>query len=76
VQVTNLGEGADEAADTMAGNLGVARSLIDETPFALFGSVDKVVDKIVGLRERFGISHFVVRDPLDFAPVVNRLAGQ
>lgn len=75
VQVTNLTDAADDAADGMASRIGADRSLIDETPFAMFGPVDAVVEKLLSLRERFGMSHFVVREPETFAPVVARLAG-
>lgn len=50
--------------------------VIERTPFALFGSLEQVVDKIEGLREQLGVSHFVVRDPDGFAPVVAALAGR
>jgi probable F420-dependent oxidoreductase len=43
------------------------------TPFVLAGSVDQIVDKIGRLRERLGITHYVVRDAAAFAPVVDAL---
>ena len=44
-------------------------------PFVLSGSVEQVVDKLERVRERTGISHYVIRDPDTFAPVVATLAG-
>jgi hypothetical protein len=42
------------------------------------GSVDSIVDKLLELRERFGISYVSVfpQDTEAFAPVVARLAGR
>jgi len=39
------------------------------------GSVDGLVEKVQGLRERLGISSFMVGDVDTLAPVVERLAG-
>lgn len=50
--------------------------VIEETPFILSGPVKQIVDKIEGLRDRLGITHYVVRDPEGFAPVVDVLAGR
>lgn len=47
---------------------------IAKTPFVLVGSTEQVVDKIERLREQLGISHYVVRDPEGFAPIVEALA--
>ena len=47
--------------------------VIEHTPFVLSGSLDQVVDKIERLREVLGITHYVVRDPEGFAPVVEAL---
>ncbi len=50
--------------------------IVDATPFMFVGSVEQVVDKLERTREQLGISHIVVRDPEDFAPVVAALAGR
>lgn len=47
--------------------------ILDETPFMLVGSVEQIVDKLERLRAEVGISHYVVRDPEGFAPVVDAL---
>ena len=56
--------------------LGQYESIIDDTPFMLLGSVEQVVDKLERLRADLGVSHFVVRDPEGFAPIVHALAGK
>lgn len=75
VQATHVGEGAAGAAAEFASRLGGDATLVEDTPFALIGSLDQVVAKLHELRARIGISHFVVRDPEGFAPVVEALAG-
>jgi probable F420-dependent oxidoreductase len=75
VQRTHVGEGAARVAAEFSSRLGADEALVESTPFALIGSLDQVVAKLHGLRERVGISHFVVRDPDGFAPVVAALAG-
>ena len=49
-----------------------------QTPYALIGAVDELVEDLKARRERWGISSYVVHEPyLDaFAPVVARLASQ
>ena len=76
VQSTHVGVGADNELDVMAERFGVTRELIDETPFLLIGSVEQVVDKLEQLRSDVGISHFVIREPEGFAPVLTALAGR
>ena len=76
VQSTHVGVEADDELDVMAQRFGVTRELIDETPFLVVGSVEQVVDKLERLRSDVGISHFVVREPEGFAPVLDALAGR
>ena len=61
----------------MAQMFGVETSMIDETPFALIGPPDELVDLLVERRERWGFSYVIVggEDVDAFAPVVARLAG-
>ena len=51
--------------------------VLASTEFAL-GSVDQVVERLLALRERHGISHLTVGQPQmeAFAPVVARLGGR
>lgn len=48
-----------------------------DAPYALFGTVDDIVETLQERRERFGISNITVNGGLEdeFAPVVARLAG-
>jgi hypothetical protein len=39
------------------------------------GSVDALLEKIVRLREELGISSFMLGDPDEMMPIVQRLAG-
>lgn len=75
VQVTHVGDGADEAIDGVCERVGLDRDVVASTPFLLLGSLAEVVEKIQRLRDELGVSHFVVRDPEGFAPVVDVLAG-
>lgn len=74
VNVTADGAGAREG---MAKALGVEPSMMADSPFALIGSPDELVDRLVERRERWGFSYVIVggNDIDAFAPVVARLAG-
>jgi len=75
VQFTHIGTDAPDAS-TLAERFELPSEVVDATPFALAGSVEQVVDKIERLRELLGITHYVVRDPDGFAPVVDQLTGR
>jgi len=48
-----------------------------ESPSALIGTVDQIVEDLQARRERYGFSYIVVWEPMEqFAPVVERLAGR
>jgi probable F420-dependent oxidoreductase len=68
---------AGEIART-ARMIGVDEAMLDESPFALFGSPAKIVEDLLARRERFGFSYIVVGvEQVDaFAPVVAELAGR
>ena len=74
VSVTDDRDGQIEA---MAEMIGVDGQMIRESPFALIGSVDQIVDDLVARREEFGFSYVIVggAEVDSFAPVVARLAG-
>lgn len=76
VQGVAIGSGAESAIDRTAGRLGLPRTVVESTPFLLFGSVPEVVDRLEHLRALVGVSHVVVRDAPGFAPVVSALAGR
>jgi len=63
-------------AEALAERLKVELDVPTDSPFVLVGSVEQIVDKIERLRERVGISHYVIREPEAFAPVVELLKGR
>ncbi len=69
---------ADDAptSDDLSNRFHLDPEVLEQTPFALFGSLEQVIDRIERVREQVGISHFVVRDPDGFAPVVDALRGR
>ncbi len=75
VQVVSI-DGSGPSVEETAERLGAPPDVVAETPFVLIGSVDEVADKLMALRERVGISHYVIREPDVFAPVVALLAGR
>jgi probable F420-dependent oxidoreductase len=74
VQFTAVGDAAPTDAE-MAERFGLTASIFSDSPFVLVGSVEQIVDKIERLRERIGVTHYVVRDPDGFAPVLDALTG-
>ncbi len=75
VQLTAVG--AEAHAETLATErLQQYRDIMDDTPFMLSGTLEQIIDKMERLREDLQISHYVVRDPEGFAPVVAALAGK
>ena len=73
VQRVAVGGGADDQIHALIDDRGFDRRLIDETPFILMGSEEQVIDKVERLRAELAVSHFVVRKPEVFAPIVERL---
>jgi probable F420-dependent oxidoreductase len=47
-----------------------------DSPHIFIGSVDRLIEKFEGLRERLGISSFMVGEIDELVPVVERLAGK
>ena len=64
-------------AEAIAPTLGVSPEQALDTPHALAGTVDEIVEQCLDRRERFGISYVCLGlDAYEaFAPVVERLAG-
>lgn len=75
VQSCVVGEGAAAAAEQATRRLGLDHETVATTPFLMFGTVEQLVEKILGLRDTLGFSHFVVREVEGFAPVVAALDG-
>jgi probable F420-dependent oxidoreductase len=70
-----------ERAATMsaiASMIGVDESFVPESPFALIGTPDQIVEDLLARRERWGFSYVIVgaEDVESFAPVVAALAGR
>lgn len=75
--LVNITDDAAGAAQGIADMIGVDRSMIDASPFALVGPPSKLIDDLRERRERWGFSYVIVGpDEADaFAPVVAELAG-
>lgn len=76
VQRSHVGNGAPGVRDEVATRWDVDSTLVDDSPFALIGSEQQVIEKLLVLREDFGIHHVVVRDADDMAPIVAALVGR
>jgi probable F420-dependent oxidoreductase len=64
-------------AEGLAGPFSVSPEEVLQLPYAWFGTVEEICDKLRAARERWGISYFVLQgDALDhMAPVVAELTG-
>ena len=62
----------------MASFVRVEPAMIEETPFALVGTPEQMVDDLVARRDKWGFSYVIVgQEDLDsFAPVVSALSGR
>ena len=76
VQMTVVGSEAESRMAEAVERTGFDRSVLEETPFMLLGSIEQIVDKMERLREDVGISHYVIRDLDEFEPIIERLAGR
>lgn len=67
----------DGTLDMLGQFTGTSPEVVGETPFALVGPVDKIVEDLTARRERWGFSYVIVgQDDIEpFAPVVAALAG-
>ena len=64
--------------DKLSGGLGVPRSFMEQSPFALIGTPEQMIDDIIARREKWGFSYLIVgpENVESFAPVVAALAGK
>lgn len=76
VQAVIVTNKSTKAIANVSADFELPQQVITESPFLLIGSVDQIVEKLLGLRDQMGISHVVVRDAVQFAPVVAALTGQ
>jgi len=66
-----------QALDTLSQFTGAPAEVIADSPFALVGNPDQIVEMLLERRERWGFSYVIVgqNDVEPFAPVVAALAG-
>jgi len=64
------------AAEGVSGFIGYDAAALDATPYALYGDVNQVVDKIQRIHERWGFTYFSVpsANVREFAPVIAKLS--
>jgi len=76
--MVNVTDDGANARAGLAGVLHVDQSMIDNTPFALIGSPNELIETLLARRERFGFSYIIVgaEDVESFAPVVAALNGK
>ncbi|MEM9514779.1 MAG: TIGR03621 family F420-dependent LLM class oxidoreductase [Actinomycetota bacterium] len=74
VRVTDDRAGAIE---TMSPTIGVHVSTLEDSPFALIGSTEQLIEQLLARREKYGFSYVIIGpEVIDaFAPVVAALAG-
>lgn len=76
--LVNISDDARNAAEAIAGMIGVTPEQVEATPFALVGPVSKLIDDLIARRDRWGFSYVIVgmNDVESFAPVVAALNGR
>jgi probable F420-dependent oxidoreductase len=74
----NVTDNRSEAVSGMASLLRVPETMIENTPFALIGSPQTIIEDLLARRERWGFSYVIVgaQDIESFAPVVAALRGK
>ena len=75
VQIVDITNDAERAREAIAGRIdaGITPAILEETPYALVGTVDEIADEILRARDRWGITYFAVRALDEFAPVIERV---
>lgn len=76
--LVNVTDQPDSAMEGIASMMGVDTAMVAETPFALVGPPNKLIEDLQARRERWGFSYIIVGadDVEAFAPVVAALAGR
>ena len=74
----NVTDNRSEAVTGMASLIRVPEEMIENTPFALIGSPQSIIEDLLTRRERWGFSYVIVgaQDIESFAPVVAALRGK
>jgi probable F420-dependent oxidoreductase len=77
VHLTMLSDDRRAVAEAVGPTMGVTPGEALESPYALVGTIEEIIEQCLERRERYGISYFGVGlDALEImAPVVDRLAG-
>ena len=65
----------EQAAEVMAAQWDLTPQDVLDSPHLLAGTPGQIAEDLLGYRERFGISYWVVQDMQPFAQVLPRLAG-
>lgn len=75
--MVSVTDDVDGMLDTLGQFTGTSAETIAQSPFALVGTVDKMIADLQARRERWGFSYVIVgQDDIEsFAPVVSALAG-
>lgn len=76
--LVNVTDDPEPAIEGIAAMMGVETSMVEQTPFALVGPPEKLIDDLQMRRDRWGFSYIIVGadDVEAFAPVVAALAGR
>jgi len=64
-----------QAAEAMAAEWDLTPQDVIDSPHLLAGTPGQIAEDLLGYRERYGISYWVVQDMQPFAQVLPRLAG-
>ena len=78
VFMVNVTDDRVKRMDSMSSAMGVPRAFMEESPFALIGTTDQMIDDLQQRRNKWGFSYIIVgaEDIEPFAPVVAALAGK
>lgn len=74
----NVTDDRAQAVSGMASLIRVPEEMIENTPFALIGSPQRIIEDLLARRERWGFSYVIVgaQDIESFSPVVAALRGK
>ncbi len=77
VFMVNVTDDRIKRMDSMSSAMGVPRSFMEESPFALIGTPEQLIGDLQLRRDKWGFSYIIVgaEDIEPFAPVVAALAG-
>ena len=75
--LVNVTDDRDGAVDMLTKAMGVSPDMVRNSPFALIGPPEQLIEDLLARRERWGFSYVIVggEDVDKFAPVVAALAG-